>query len=100
MDVDDDDPNRALTLDGNALAGKLLDLFGHDMTANDAECAHCGGHHMMGEMIAFTHAPGMVLRCPSCGEVMLTLVETPRGIYLDVRGSAVIHMAAASRAPR
>ncbi len=97
MDVDDDDPNRALTLDGNAVAGRLLELFGADMTANDAECAHCGSTHMMGEMIAFTHAPGIVLRCPGCGDIMLRVVETPKGVYLDVRGSALIHVAVGSR---
>jgi len=47
---------------------------------------------MMGALLAFTHAPGVVLRCPSCEAVMFKLVETPRGIYLDARGAAFVRI--------
>ena len=66
---------------------------GAEMTTNEAECAHCGGVHAMGRLTAFTHAPGLVMRCPSCGDVMLMVVETPRGTFVDIRGSATLHMA-------
>ena len=87
------DVNRALMLDGNALAGLLQSIFGAEMTTNPAECANCGNISQMGGLLAFTQAPGAVLRCPACEEVMLTIVETPTAIYLDARGAAYVKLA-------
>jgi hypothetical protein len=92
METETDDINRAMMLDGNAVAGRFVALFGAEMTTNLTECASCGQDHMMGALLAFTHAPGVVLRCPSCAGVMFRLVETPRGVYLDARGAAFIRI--------
>jgi len=78
MDSMHDDANAAMVLDGNAVAGLLGEIFGAEMTANDAECASCGRVHAVGAMLAFTQAPGIVLRCPSCEAVMVRVVRTPR----------------------
>jgi hypothetical protein len=86
------DLNRALMLDGNALAGLLQEMFGLEMTANPAECANCGNVSELGGLLAFTHAPGAVLRCPACEEVMLRIVQTPNGVYLDARGAAYMRL--------
>ena len=83
-----DDPVRDLVLDGNAVAGMLLETFGVEMTAAGSQCAHCGRRGEMGSLLAFVRAPGVVLRCPACHEVMLRLVQTPRGTYIDARGAA------------
>jgi hypothetical protein len=85
-----DELDRSLVLDGNAVAGRLMEMFGAEMTSNDAECAGCGQVHAMGALVAYTQAPGIILRCPGCGSIMLRVVETPRGIYVDARGSAVM----------
>jgi Family of unknown function (DUF6510) len=87
------DAAEALVLDGNAVAGELQALFGFEMTQNEAECMSCGQMHAVGELMAFTGGPGIVLRCPSCTAVMLRIVRTPRHTYLDVRGAAVLRMA-------
>ncbi len=87
------DLNRELMLDGNALAGTLYDIFGAEMTTTPAECASCGDVAEMGALLAFTHAPGMVLRCPSCENVMLRIVETPDAIYFDARGAVYLRLA-------
>ncbi len=92
MEIETDDVNRAMMLDGNAVAGRLAALFGTEMTTSLTECANCGQGHMMGALLAFTQAPGIVLRCPSCEAVMLKLVETPRGTYLDARGVAFVRI--------
>ena len=92
MDEDKVDVNRALMLDGNALAGLLQGIFGIEMTANPAECGNCGNISEMGGLLAFTRAPGAVLRCPACEEVMMTVVETPDAIYLDARGAAYVKL--------
>lgn len=94
METETEDLNRALMLDGNAVAGRFLAIFGAEMTTNLTECASCGQDHMMGALLAFTHAPGIVLRCPSCEAVMVKLVETPHGVYLDARGAAFVRLPA------
>jgi uncharacterized protein DUF6510 len=94
MDSETNDVTRQMMLDGNAVAGELASLFGIEMTVNDAQCAHCGQVHAVGAMLAFTQAPGIVLRCPSCEAVMLRIVRTPRGTYVDVRGAAYLRMPA------
>lgn len=92
MQSETDDMGRDMMLDGNAVAGRLLDVFGADMTASLLECASCRQGHLMGALLAFTNAPGMVLRCPSCEAVVLKLVETPRGTYVDSRGAAFVRI--------
>ena len=84
------DPAVARELDGNALAGKLETLFGADMTAVPGRCAHCGTVSMVGAMRAYIDAPGAVLRCPTCDEVVLRLVETGAATYVDARGAAFL----------
>lgn len=86
------DINRELMLDGNALAGMMQEIFGLEMTDNPAECANCGNVSELGGLLAFTQAPGTVLRCPVCEEVMLRIVETPSGIYLDARGAVYVRL--------
>ena len=92
MSDQSEDINRELMVDGNAVAGLLQDVFGLEMTASPAECAHCGQVNDLGALLAFTQAPGAVLRCPACEEVVLRVVETPYAIYLDARGAAHIRL--------
>ena len=90
MDPSRADINRALVLDANAAAGLLAEVFGTDMTAELTECAHCGHEAEVGELLAFTQAPGVVLRCRACENVVLRIVRTPRGIHLDARGAVYL----------
>jgi hypothetical protein len=76
---------RDYVLDGNAVAGTLHTAFGDEMTDVDGECANCGAVAKVGALVAYTHAPGIVLRCPSCTEVMVRIAETPSGTVVDVR---------------
>ena len=85
-----DDPGMERELDGNALAGLLESLFGGDMTSMPGRCAHCGTVNMVGAMRAYTQAPGAVLRCPACDEVVLRVVETADATYVDARGAAYL----------
>ncbi len=77
-----------LTLDANAVAGLLQEVFALEVTAAPAECAHCGNVAEVGGLRAFVRAPGAVLRCGICGEVVLRIVETQREILVDARGAA------------
>ena len=86
------DLNRALMLDGNAVAGLLREVFALEMTASPTKCAHCGAVGALGTLLAFTQAPGVVLRCPACEQVMLRIVETADAIYLEARGAAYLRL--------
>jgi len=92
MDEQYEDINRELMLDGNAVAGLLQEVFGVEMTANPAECAHCGVVSDLGALWAFTQAPGAVLRCPACTSIVLRMVETPDAVYLDARGATYLRL--------
>jgi uncharacterized Zn finger protein len=75
-----------LVLDGNAAAGALAEIYGDDMTTVLAECASCGQVDHVGGLLAFVHAPGIVLRCTACTTVIIRIVQTPQRTYVDVRG--------------
>jgi hypothetical protein len=92
MDDEQGDLNRALMLDGNAVAGLLREVFALEMTASPTRCGHCGAVGALGTLLAFTHAPGIVLRCPACEQVILRMVETADAIYLDARGAAYLRL--------
>jgi Family of unknown function (DUF6510) len=82
-----DDP---MTLDANAVAGMLQDAFGAEMTAAPGQCAHCGNVAPLGTLIAYTRAPGVVLRCSVCAEVVIRIVETPDSMLVDARGAVYL----------
>ena len=91
------DMNRVLMVDANAVGGLLQDIFGSEMTAVPAECANCGNVAEIGTLLAFTQAPGVVLRCSACEEVMLRIVQTPEATVLDARGAVYLRLPRAHR---
>jgi hypothetical protein len=93
---DDADMNTALMIDGNAVAGRLEDIFGRDMTTAVTRCAGCANQAEMGALMAFVRGPGIVLRCPSCQAVIARIVETATAVYFDARGAAFIRLGARS----
>ena len=92
MDDAQEISERALVLDANAVAGLLDEIFGAEMTASPTACAHCGRAGEMGTLMAYVHAPGVVLRCPTCQEVMVRIVRTPGAIFLDARGAVYLRV--------
>jgi hypothetical protein len=87
------DINRELMLDANATAGILYEIFGVEMTASPTECANCGNEGEVGELLAFTQGPGIVLRCSTCENAVLRIVQTTEAIYLDARGAVYLRLA-------
>jgi predicted RNA-binding Zn-ribbon protein involved in translation (DUF1610 family) len=73
----------ALWLDGNAVAGLLVETFGAEVTDLERACQSCGTRSAVGAHRAYRGA-GLVLRCPACGDVAL------RVAILDDRHSAVL----------
>ena len=89
------DINRALMLDANATAGLLYEIFGVEMTAAPTECANCGNEDKIGTLLAFTHGPGIILRCSTCEHVVLRVVQTLDEIILDARGAVYLRLSRA-----
>ena len=75
-------------LDGNAIAGQLVEVFGAELTTATGVCASCGASGVVAELVVYVQAPGTVVRCRSCGGVLMVLV-TARGVTcVDLRGLA------------
>lgn len=87
------DMNRELMLDANAVAGVFQEIFGTEMTVAPTECAHCGTEGEIGTLLAFIQAPGIVLRCPSCENIVLRITQTPEAFYIDARGAVYLRVA-------
>jgi Family of unknown function (DUF6510) len=75
-----------LTLDGNAAAGILTEVFAAEPTIATSVCDGCGTKHRVGELVAYVHAPGVVIRCRSCGQVELRVVRARDRILVDLSG--------------
>jgi Family of unknown function (DUF6510) len=77
-------------LDGNAIAGRLVEVFGAEMTTATGTCAGCGARRQVAELMVYVQAPGTVARCPTCKAVVMVLTEI-RGITcVDLRGLDVL----------
>ena len=72
-------------LDGNAIAGPLLEHFGVEMTTAVGQCTHCGARAVVGELVVYVCAPAAVARCPSCGQVVLVVLSTASRAQVDHR---------------
>jgi uncharacterized Zn finger protein len=71
-------------LDGNAIAGQLLEHFGADMTMAIGSCAHCGTTRRVGELVVYGRRPGTIVRCPTCGLVVIAVVDARERTLVNV----------------
>jgi phage FluMu protein Com len=71
-------------LDGNAIAGALVEHFGHDMTMAQVRCSHCESTSVMAELRVYMKAPGAVARCPTCNEVVMVIVDVRGAMRFDM----------------
>jgi hypothetical protein len=78
---------RDLVVDGNAIGGVLLELFATDLTAAPCVCQACGARSEMARLDVYVHAPGIVVRCRHCENVMLVIVRGPSRTWIDLRGT-------------
>ena len=85
-----DDPAVGLTVDGSAIGGLLVAAFGRELTGAEERCAHCGTVSVIATMRVYSRGPGIVVRCPACTDVVLRIVETPRGLRIDAAGATAL----------
>jgi hypothetical protein len=80
------------TLDGNAIGGLLLEVFGAEMTTALGTCAVCNLTGPVAECVVYLKAPGTVVRCPACTSVLMVFTEQ-RGVNcVDLEGLAMLEI--------
>jgi hypothetical protein len=75
------------TLDGNAIGGLLLELFGVELTAAPCVCGSCGAREEVARLDVYLDCPGVVVRCRHCHDVMITIVKGPERTCVDLGGT-------------
>ncbi len=75
-------------LDGNAIGGLLLEVFGTEMTAATGRCGSCGTVSLVAELTVYLQAPGTVVRCRTCGAVLMVFVQAHGMTCVDLSGLA------------
>jgi hypothetical protein len=73
-------------LDGNAIGGLLLEVFGVEMTTAGCVCASCGMHGVLAGCEVYLIAPGTVVRCRACQAVLMVFVEVHGVTCVDCMG--------------
>jgi ribosomal protein L40E len=79
-------------LDGNAIGGELLEIFGVDMTVSTAVCRACGASGPVAEAVVYLRAPGTVVRCRACSSVLLRIVRSPGRTWIDLGGVRTLEL--------
>ena len=72
-------------VDGNAIGGLLNDVFGREATDALGRCSSCGTENFVGALRVY-RAAGVVVRCPSCGAVVMRFVEGRDQVWVDLGG--------------
>ncbi len=70
-------------VDGNAIAGELFEYFGSEMTTIGGTCRTCGATALIAELTVYLRAPGAVVRCRSCGNVVIVLAVIAGALRVD-----------------
>jgi ribosomal protein S27E len=77
-------------VDGNAIGGLLQEVFGTEMTTAASVCGSCGATRPVAELVVYLRAPGTVVRCRSCGSVLMVFVKTHERTCVDLLGLATL----------
>jgi hypothetical protein len=79
-------------LDGNAIAGLLYEVFGEEMTAAMATCATCEAVASVAETLVYPRLPGEVVRCRTCGGLMMVITQIRGMNCVGLPGIAALNL--------
>jgi hypothetical protein len=79
-------------LDGNAIGGMMLELFGVEMTTVTEVCRTCGTADLFARTEVYMDAPGTVVRCAHCKSVLMRVVRGPDRTWLDLSGLGSVEL--------
>jgi len=74
--------NATSTVDGNAAAGMLWDVFGTDVTALVGVCGGCGAAVPFAETVVELDEAAAIVRCRSCTHTLFTVLRDEQGVRL------------------
>ena len=77
-------------LDGNAVAGRLSQVFTFDVTLATITCGDCAFEGPLAELRLYGSDAAIVLRCRHCDAVNIRMLETGTWVNLDLSGVALI----------
>ncbi len=86
-----------MRLDGNAIGGLLQEIFAVEMTNAVGTCAHCGAVNEVGRVQVYVHAPGTVVRCPDCEQVLMKIVRTKGRYWIEMTGTRLLEFGATEK---
>lgn len=75
-------------LDGNAIGGMLMEVFGTEMTTAVATCGSCGAARQVAELPVYMPGLGTVVRCRSCASVLMVFTGVREVTCVDLMGLA------------
>jgi Family of unknown function (DUF6510) len=75
-------------LDGNAIGGLLIEVFGTEMTTAVGTCGSCGATSQVAELAVYKPGLGTVVRCRSCEAVLMVFVRIRDVTCVDLMGLA------------
>ena len=75
-------------LDGNAIGGLLMALFGTEMTTAVVTCGVCATVGLVAELAVYRSELGTVVRCRVCDNVLMVFVEIRGVTCVDMEGMA------------
>lgn len=73
-------------LDGNVLAGPILDVFAFEPTTTQGQCHSCADIATLGQALVYGHPMGVIARCRNCDNVLMVIVERDGQKSLNMRG--------------
>ncbi len=77
-----------LAVDGNAIGGLLIEVFGTEMTTATGTCGSCGAVSQVAELAVYRPGLGTVVRCRACDAVLMTFVRIRGVTCVDLQGLA------------
>jgi hypothetical protein len=85
-----DSASESRALDGNAIGGLLLEVFGTEMTTAVGTCGACGAVAQVAELAVYRPDLGTVVRCRSCDSVLMVFVSVRGVTCVDLQGLAAL----------
>ena len=79
-----------MLLDGNAIGGLLMEVFGTEMTDAQATCATCGAVGPVADTAVYVRGPGTVVRCRNCSSMLMVISSIRGRNCVDLSGMAVL----------
>ena len=76
-----------LLLGGDTAARLIQQIFIPDVTLSKVRCRACDCMSSVGSLTVYAGPMGAVLNCSDCDNVLIRVVDTPHGLWLEMSGT-------------